>query len=150
MLGACSSGAEDGEPYGAVAFDTGAPVTVDQFLGGPVLLAGWATWCVPCERELPALNVFAASPQAAQLTVVAVNLNDASVGRTDIEAMLDRLDVTLPVWRDVDGTLLTRFGGSLMPYSVLLDSEGQVAASWVGAIDVDDDEFLASIAAVSD
>lgn len=146
---ACSSGADSPEPYAALEFGTDTIVSVAEFEGAPVLLAGWATWCVPCERELPELDGFVDDRPDGDLVVVAVNVDDPSVGDADVAAMLARLDVSLPVWRDADGALLTRFGGTSMPFSVLLDRDGQVSATWIGAVDVDDDEFLAAIDAAS-
>ena len=151
-LGACSSGAAGDEPYSAVEFGTDRTVSVEDFDGSPVLLAGWATWCVPCERELPELDGFVderLANGADDLVVVAVNVDDPSIGDDAVTAMLERLDVSLPVWRDADGALLTRFDGTSMPFSVLLDDQGDVVRTWIGALDVDDDEFLATIATVS-
>jgi thiol-disulfide isomerase/thioredoxin len=149
LAGAGCGSAGPTPPYAATALDTGATVSVDQYRGTPVLLAAWATWCVPCERELPELDAFAASPAADGVAVVAVNVDDASTGRGDVDAMIERLDVSLPVWRDTDGELLTRYGGSLMPFSVLLDRNGEVADSWVGTVDVDGADFRAAIASVT-
>ena len=152
VLAACSGGTE-AEPYAAVEFGTGEQVSTDQYLGQPVLLAGWATWCVPCERELPELDTYvderANADQADDLVVVAVNIDQTTIGDDDVAAMLQRLEVSLPTWRDPDGTLLTQFGGSTMPFSVLLDRDGEVSKTWIGALDVDDDEFLDAIAAVT-
>ncbi len=41
-----------------VAFNgpDGKPMTLDHFAGKTVLLNLWATWCVPCREEMPALN----------------------------------------------------------------------------------------------
>ena len=149
VVAACSGTTDEAEPYAAVEFGTGDPVSVDEYPGQPVLLAGWATWCVPCERELPELDTFVDNRTDDDLVVVAVNVDKATVGGDDVEAMLQRLEVSLPVWRDPDGILLTQFGGSTMPFSVLLDRDGEVSKTWIGALDVDDDEFVAAIASVT-
>ena len=143
---ACAPGGGlDGTPFTAVTFPGGDAVSASSFEGEAVLLAGWATWCVPCERELPLLDAYADVADPG-LRIVAVNVDTASVGDGDVAAMLDRLDVGLPVWRDADGALLTRFGGSLMPFSVLLGRDGEVVRTWSGALDVDDDEFAVAVA----
>ena len=140
VVAACSGTTDDTEPYSAVEFGTGNPVSVDQYAGRPVLLAGWATWCVPCERELPELDAYVDERTDDDLVVVAVNVDKATVGDDDVDAMLSRLDVSLRVWRDTDARL---------PFSVLLDRDGEVSNTWVGALDVDDDEFIEAIAAVT-
>jgi thiol-disulfide isomerase/thioredoxin len=132
------------EPYAAALFGTGERVAVDELRGDAVLLAGWATWCVPCERELPELDAFAATADP-DLRIIAVNVDNASVGDDAVAAMTDRLAVSLPVWRDPEGVLLTHFGGVMMPFSVLLDRDGVPVRTWTGAIDVDHDDFLAAV-----
>lgn len=143
MAAGCG-GAPEAEPYAAVVFGTGEPIAVDEFRGDAVLLAGWATWCIPCERELPELDAFAATADAG-LQIIAVNVDGAAVGDDAVGAMTDRLAVSLPVWRDPDATLLAHFGGAMMPFSVLLDRDGVPVRSWNGAIDVDTDDFLAAV-----
>ncbi len=145
---AAGCGADDApvaEPYAAAMFGSGERVAVDELRGDAVLLAGWATWCIPCERELPELDAFAAIADA-DLRIIAVNVDHASVSDEAVAAMTERLAVSLPVWRDPDGALLTRFGGAMMPFSVLLDREGVPVRTWSGALDVDHEDFLAAVA----
>lgn len=132
------------EPYAAAVFGSGETVAVDELRGDAVLLAGWATWCVPCERELPELDAFAATADP-DLRIIAVNVDNASVGDEAVAAMTDRLAVSLPVWRDPEGVLLTHFGGVMMPFAVLLDRDGVPVRTWTGAIDVDHVDFLAAV-----
>lgn len=142
-----SDGDSDGEAaaYVAVAFPSGDAASVADLRGDAVLLAGWATWCVPCERELPELDAFAGARAADGLRVVAVNVDTPSIDDDDVSGMLERLDVSLPVWRDSDAGLLAEFGGTAMPFAVLLDRDGRVVRIWNGAVDVDDTEFLAAV-----
>ncbi len=143
-MASCGDG-PPAEPYAAIDFGSGRPVAVDEMRGEAVLLAGWATWCIPCERELPELDAFAAEADPG-LRIIAVNIDAAVIDDDAVAAMTDRLEVSLPVWRDPDGALLTHFGGAMMPFSVLLDRDGVPVRSWNGAIDVDADDFLAAIA----
>lgn len=140
----CGNATGDAAPYGASVFPSGEPASVDDLRGEAVLLAGWATWCVPCERELPELDAFAAGPDG--IRVVAVNVDTGAVDATTIAAMLDRLDISLPIWRDPDAELLAAFDGTVMPFSVLLGPDGEVVRTWNGAIDVDDDSFRDAVA----
>lgn len=56
-LGGCGGDSPDTVPsFEAVDTATGSAVTPADLRGQPALLAAWATWCVPCERELPALD----------------------------------------------------------------------------------------------
>lgn len=146
MVVACGGDDASAPEFAAQSWPEGTPVDVADLRGSPVLLAGWATWCVPCERELPILDEFVDGGSAPDLEVVAVNVDAASIGDDDLAEMLERLDVDLPVWRDADQTFLTSFGGTLMPYSVLLDAEGNVVEGWAGSLDPTGDSFQEALA----
>lgn len=144
-LAGCGGDSGPDAPYAAGAFPSGADVSVVDLRGDAVLLAGWATWCVPCERELPALDAYAATADP-DLRIVAVNVDTATVDDDAVDAMLVRLDVDLAVWRDREGALLDQYGGTLMPFSVLLDRDGRVVRTWSGALDVDSGDFAQAVA----
>lgn len=124
--------------FTAVDLDSGAERSVDDVRGETTLLAGWATWCVPCERELPELEESLPELEAAGVRVVAVNVDASGVAEADVVAMIDRLAPSLESWRDEDGTLLGAYESFLMPFSVLLDADGDVVRTWNGALDPDE------------
>ena len=148
VLGSCGDGTDTPE-FAATTWPDERPVEVTELGGSPVLLAGWATWCVPCERELPALDEFAESPASDGIEIVAVNVDRSDVSDDDLARRLARLDVDLQVWRDTDQTFLAAYDGAMMPYSVLLDRDGGVAASWTGSLNPEGDDFLAAVAGVT-
>ncbi len=143
---ACGGDDAAAPEFDAQSWPDGEPVEVADLRGSPVLLAGWATWCVPCERELPILDAFVEDGSAPDLEVVAVNVDAESIGDDDLAEMLDRLGVDLPVWRDADQTFLMSFDGTLMPYSVLLDADGRIVETWAGSLDPNGDSFQEALA----
>ncbi len=54
----------------------GTHYSTHDLLGRVVVLTFWATWCLPCRRELPALSTYAARQEAAGLTVLGFSLDD--------------------------------------------------------------------------
>ena len=58
----------------APALDGGRPITLAAFRGRPVLLNFWASWCEPCQKEMPALVAF--SKEHPGLSVVGLAVND--------------------------------------------------------------------------
>jgi thiol-disulfide isomerase/thioredoxin len=144
LVTSCGGGAA-APTFDAEALPGGTPVSLDDIDGEPVLLAAFATWCLPCERELPALDAVAGEWAAMGVQVVAVNVDDPATDDGAVLAMVDRLDVTLPVWRDRDLAFLTTFDGTMMPFSVLLDRDGAIVRTWTGAVDPDSPDVLDAI-----
>jgi thiol-disulfide isomerase/thioredoxin len=81
----------------------GTPGTVDvgaALAGRPALLNVWASWCVPCRDELPALTEYAARPGA--VPVLGIDVRDDPRAAL---ALLAELGVALPSVTDPDGAL---------------------------------------------
>ena len=103
------------------------------FRGKVVLLNFWATWCAPCQVEMP---VFAAwqrqySPQGFAIIGISMD-DDAAVARR----LVQRLKLDYPVAMG-DARLGLRYGGVLgLPLSYLIDRNGVVRARFQGETDV--------------
>src|SRR5665213_2116451 len=79
------------------ADDNGKPVKLSDFRGRDILLNLWATWCVPCRREMPALDRLQAKRGGPGFQVVAVNIDTARLDRP--KAFLKEIGVkTLPFY----------------------------------------------------
>jgi thiol-disulfide isomerase/thioredoxin len=106
----------------------GAPATLAQWRGRPVLLNYWASWCGPCLKELPDLQRFshAQAPLPNGVHVVGVALDDVAAAR----ALRDQLQLTYPQLVESDGPPGTAaaFGNRIgtLPFSVLIDPHGNV------------------------
>ena len=74
---AALSVAENPKPAPAASFNgrDGRPMTLADFKGKTVLVNLWATWCVPCRREMPALDKLQAELGGADFEVVAINID---------------------------------------------------------------------------
>jgi cytochrome c biogenesis protein CcmG, thiol:disulfide interchange protein DsbE len=89
----------------------------------PVVLVFFASWCHPCEEELPVLERFARE-NAGRLAVVGVSYHDLE---SDSVAFVRRLHVTFPALIDApDGPVAQRYGVRGIPQTVFVDADGVV------------------------
>ncbi len=100
--------------------------------GQVVIVNFWATWCGPCQEELPRLSRLAESYIGKPVRFVLISI-DESKNRPKIPAVLDRLHVPLESWDDADTDTMGRFGlGNIVPGSAILDQNGEVVARIMG------------------
>ena len=105
------------------AFD-GRRLRLSDFRGRPVLLNFWATWCIPCKRELPAMEALLRRHEADGLAVVAVN---AAETYGPANRFLQELGVQLTAFAyDPKGDVVRRYGVQGLPTSYFIDAEGVV------------------------
>jgi thiol-disulfide isomerase/thioredoxin len=128
----------------------GKPKKLSDWQGKTVLVNLWATWCVPCRREMPALQGLQEKLGGPNFEVVAINIDtrDPEKPRTFLqEANLTRLgyfnDQKAKVFQD-----LKSIGRALgMPTSVLVDPKGCEIATIAGPAQWDSDDAITLITA---
>jgi cytochrome c biogenesis protein CcmG, thiol:disulfide interchange protein DsbE len=106
------------------------PVDPAALRGRPTVVNLWATWCLPCQREMPALQRVH-ERLGDQVRFVGVDTRDDDAGAV---AFLRAVGVTYSQAVDPDGDLLRRLRIPGLPVTVLLDREGRVAYRKVGPI----------------
>jgi thiol-disulfide isomerase/thioredoxin len=126
----------------------GGETKLGDFRGRAVLLNLWATWCVPCRAEMPALDKLEAEAGDKSFEVVAVNTDTARLERRG--AFLDGIGVkSLVRYADPSGNAfesLKRDGKALgLPVTMLIDKDGCEIAVAAGAVKWDSAEALSLI-----
>lgn len=114
--------------------DGAAPVRVAEFLGAPLVVNFWATWCAPCVAEMPELQQVA-EEAAGQVTFLGVNYRDPE--REAARAFVTELGITYELAADPAGDFLAEVGGVGMPTTLFVDPEGIVTYRHTGALDID-------------
>lgn len=113
----------------------GKPIDLADYRGKPVVVVVWGSWCGPCRGEAPDV-VAAANQIGANAQFVGINLRDASTATG--QAFVRRFGVPYPSVYSPDGKAMLQFQGTLSPNSipsfVVLDDEGRIAASILGAL----------------
>ena len=115
----------------------GGPAVVlpklDSQIGHPVVLTFFASWCEPCESEMPALAKFARSEKAkgVKLTFIGVDENDQSGGR----AFAKKIGVGFAVGSDPYGVVLEDLGAEpALPQTIFIDSNGAIVHHTYGSV----------------
>ena len=113
----------------------GNPVKLSDFVGKPVVLNFWASWCPPCKGEMPDFDG-AYRELGENVAFVMVNMTD---GRQEtLETAKDFLagqDFAFPVYFDTDQDAAVTYGVTSLPTTYFIDADGNLAAYAMGAID---------------
>lgn len=120
-----------GDQVGDLQFTAldGAPHSLAQWRGRPVLVNVWASWCEPCRQEMPLLQAFATRTSSVQLIGLAQDDLPA------IRRFLRQTSVNYPVMLDnASGAGGLRLGNRLgvLPYTVLIDANGTLLRRKLG------------------
>jgi thiol-disulfide isomerase/thioredoxin len=125
---------------------------LSEFRGQPILLNLWATWCVPCRKEMPALERLEAKLGGDKFNVIAINIDtrDPAKPKTFLkEEKLTRLayftDTSAKVFQE-----LKNVGKALgMPTSMLIDGAGCEIATIAGPAEWASDDAVKLIKAAT-
>src|SRR3984957_9514593 len=130
----------------------GKPKKLSDWRGRTVLVNLWATWCVPCRKEMPALEGLETKLGGPDFAVVAINIDtrDPDKAKNFLkDANLTRLghynDQKAKVFQDLKG-----IGRALgMPTSVLIDGQGCEIGTIAGPAEWDSDDAVKLITAAA-
>ena len=124
----------------------GQPVSLAAFAGKPTVVNLWATWCPPCQREMPVLQ----QAQAANPEVNIVFVNQGEESPT-IAAFLERHHLALRnVLVDPQSSTGAALGHSALPTTLFFDAHGRLADTRIGELSqATFTQRLASLRAVS-
>lgn len=114
-----------GEAAPAIAFEAqgGKPTSVAAFRGRTVLVNLWATWCVPCRAEMPALDTLARA-RAGKLVVLPVS-EDLEGWRAVAKFFTPAKFPALTPYLDQPGNYAVKLGATGLPVSILYGADGR-------------------------
>jgi thiol-disulfide isomerase/thioredoxin len=128
---AALTGTGQGRGYADMAFkdEAGKPMTIADLEGKKLLVNFWASWCVPCRAEMPALDRIAAQYNSDQFMVVPINLDIGEGGLAKAEKFLaDEQLENLPLYADSSFSAFERLKQQAvaigLPATLLLDEKG--------------------------
>jgi len=109
--------------------------SIKSKLGKLTLVNFWASWCAPCREEMPIFETMYRAASANGFQVVGVAIDSVEKA----QPMLDSMDITYPIlYAEQTGMAVMETAGNsqgLLPYSLLLDENGNVIEQVLGRID---------------
>ena len=123
----------------------GAPVRLSSLRGQVVLLNIWATWCGPCQQEMPSMERLYRVLHPRGLRIVAVSI-DAAPGQIDLGGHMGgdvagfarEFGLTFDIWQDPTGAIGRDYRTTGVPESFLVDRGGRIVKKVIGATEWDD------------
>jgi cytochrome c biogenesis protein CcmG/thiol:disulfide interchange protein DsbE len=110
---------------------TGKDVSITSYLGHPVVLIFWASWCGPCHDEQPALNTAYVKWSPRGVVFLGVDLRDTTAPAL---AFQTQFKVPYPSIADTNATLAIDYRIPSAPSLVFLTAQGKVADTVLGAL----------------
>lgn len=124
----------------------GGDVALSDYLGKPMVLNFWATWCPPCVKEMPDLDALHAKHPGVHFVGLAVDT------ATNVERFIQKVQVSYSLLVAGHGGIQSmrelgnKQGG--LPFTVVFDAAGHVAHRILGQVKPDElDRFLTELAA---
>lgn len=122
----------------------GSPRALSDFRGKAVLLNLWATWCVPCRKEMPDLDRLQGRLGGPDFEVVPLSVDRK--GLPAIQAFYAEVGLkVLPIYLDDSGNAIRAVGALGLPTTLLIDAEGREIGRAAGAREWDSPTVLAEI-----
>ena len=128
-----NSSSGDGVAAGAQATDftlrdvDGKTVRLSDYQGKVVLIDFWATWCVPCEAEIPHLQELYAQNEPKGFVVLGVSM-DGPETIANVGSFARRYNLTFPILLDEETKVVGVYNPKrTAPLQVLIDRKGQIA-----------------------
>ncbi|MBV72262.1 MAG: hypothetical protein CMH52_13130 [Myxococcales bacterium] len=110
-------------------------ISLDQYKGQVVVLDFWATWCAPCRKTLPALQILHKRYRASdRVQILSVSIDSAPKLARYVGAFMKQNRYSFPVILDPSRTLASRYQVKTVPTLIVIDKTGAVSTVQVGLV----------------
>jgi peroxiredoxin len=107
----------------------GSAVRLEDYAGRIVVLDFWATWCRPCQLEIPHFIALEAEYGPRGLAVIGVAVNDRE---DNVRVFAERMQINYPTALGNDGLVQAYGGFNAIPTTFIIGPDGKIAARYTG------------------
>ena len=109
--------------------------SLDEYRGKTVFLNFWATWCGPCQREIPDIEKLYRDRGENEGDLVVLGVanpktdsrpNNSDVSEADVKAFIDEQGITYPVLMDTTGEMFSGYRIRSFPTTFMIDKDGKI------------------------
>ena len=115
---------------------SGATEKISTLHGSIAVINFWATWCGPCQEELPMLSRLTTEYAGKKVRFIAISADENpenAKNRTKIDQFLNARKPAMEIWLGADLDMLERLNlGNVLPATVIVDENGEVIARVLG------------------
>ena len=111
---------------------TGQAFRLKELQGQVVLLNFWATYCIPCREEIPALNALQKELQSQGLKIVGASLDDDAEGVNAYQQEVAKFEYQVLIG---SGDAKVKYAQQVLPTTYLIDRQGRIRQKIIGARD---------------
>lgn len=113
----------------------GNTVAFTDFVGKPIVINFWASWCPPCKAEMPEFETVW-QEVGDDVTFLMINATDgARETKEKAATFLAEAGFSFPVYYDVNQEAAYLYGISSLPTTVFIDAEGRILTGYIGMLD---------------
>lgn len=104
---------------------------LESYKGKGVLLNFWASWCEPCEQEMPYMNSLYEKYKDKGIEILALNADETPLV---IDAFVQKYDLKFPILQDKGQKILRLYNVQPLPTTILIDKNGRVIQIVTGTL----------------
>ena len=131
------------KPISSLIFEDffGNEINLKDYHGKLVIMNFWATWCAPCKKEMPSLDMLYQDKNFENLQVFAVNMEQPNPLKT--KKFFSDLNIQkLEIFFDSNLNFVKEFKLKGMPTTILINKKGEEFARIIGEVDFRNAKFL--------
>ena len=110
----------------------GQQIKLSDYAGKQVMLNFWATWCPPCQAEMPDMERLY---QEQEIEILAVNITSTEASLENVSQCVNENKLTFKIPIDLDANISDLYFIQSIPTTFMIDSSGKIAHKIIGAMD---------------